>query len=212
MIPFSPEVFFALFEEYNLAIWPAQLAAYGLGLLVLALVFRPSRMAGAVVGLVVGGYWLWTGVVYHWLFFAPINFAAPVFAALFGLQALLLFWQFLIRGTTAPAFRRDVPGAAGLTLMVLALAIYPLLEIAAGHAWPQSSSFGLTPAPTVIYTFGVLLLVRPRVPLIAMVIPFIWALIGSVSAWLVGIPENMVLPASALVALAVIIRQRRRTT
>lgn len=211
MIPFSPDVFFALFEEYNLAIWPAQPVAYGLGLLVLALVFRPSRAASAVIGAILTAFWLWTGLVYHWYFFAPINFAASVFAALFGLQALLFFWRFLIRVDMTFAFRRDVTGAAGLTLMVLALAVFPLFEIAAGHAWPQSASFGLTPAPTVLFSFGAILLARPRIPLLVLVIPFLWTMIGTATAWLVGIPENMLLPAAALLSLIVIIRQRRRT-
>ena len=33
MLPFTPEVFFAQFEDYNLSIWPAQIIAYALGAL-----------------------------------------------------------------------------------------------------------------------------------------------------------------------------------
>jgi hypothetical protein len=31
MLPFSTEQFFAVFSAYNARIWPAQIAAYGLG-------------------------------------------------------------------------------------------------------------------------------------------------------------------------------------
>ena len=210
MIPFSPEVFFALFEEYNLAIWPAQLVAYGLGLLVLVLAIRPSPMSSTLIGVILAAFWLWNGIAYHWLFFAPINFAAPVFAGLFVLQAVLLLWKCTIRRNVTFAFRRDAISVAGLTLMVSALTIYPLLAIASGHEWPQFAVFGVAPTPTVIFSFGVLMFVRPRASLTLLIIPVLWALITGIVLWSVGIPEDALLPVAALVAMALIVRQRRK--
>ena len=210
MIPFSPEVFFALFEEYNLAVWPAQLVAYAMGLLVLVLAVRPSRMTGALIGMILAAFWLWNGIVYHWLFFAPINFAAPVFAALFVIQAALFLWKLVIRRSATIAFERDAAGVAGLTFMVCALAVYPLLAIASGHGWPQFAVFGVAPTPTVIFSLGVLMLVRPRPSLMLLFIPVLWALIGGVLVWLVGIPEDVLLPVAAVAAVVLVVRQRRR--
>jgi len=212
MIPFSPEVFFALFEEYNLAIWPAQLVAYGLGLLALALVFKPSVSGSAIIGAILAVFWLWNGVVYHWMFFAPINFAAPVFAALFVLEALLLIWRFVIRRDLMFEFRRDFAGSAGVTLMIFALTVYPLLGLASGHGWPQSASFGVAPSPTVIFSFGAFILARPHMPVFALVVPFIWVLIGGSAIWLIGIPEDVLLPAAGLVTLLLFVRRKRHLT
>lgn len=210
MIPFSPEVFFALFEAYNLAIWPAQLVAYGLGLLVLALVLKPSGPGSALIGAIVAAFWLWNGIVYHWMFFTPINFAAPVFAALFVIEALLLLWRFVLRRDLTFRFQRDLTGSVGVSLMIFALAVYPLLGLAAGHGWPESASFGVAPCPTVIFSFGTFLVARPRVPFAILAIPLLWALIGGSAVWLLGIPEDILLPVAGLVTLLLVVRQRRR--
>ncbi|MGM0484554.1 MAG: DUF6064 family protein, partial [Candidatus Krumholzibacteriota bacterium] len=39
-MPFTVEQFFEVFESYNLAIWPAQIAAYILGIAAVILAFR----------------------------------------------------------------------------------------------------------------------------------------------------------------------------
>ncbi|MDA7949078.1 MAG: DUF6064 family protein [Hyphomicrobiaceae bacterium] len=209
MIPFSPEVFFALFEEYNLAIWPAQFAAYALGLLVLILAVRPSRVSSGVIGAILAALWMWNGVAYHWFFFAPINFSAPVFAGFFILQALLLLWKFVIQRDAMIGFRRDAPGITGLTLMIVALAGYPLLANVADHGGLQSAVFGVAPTPTVIFTLGVLLLARPRAPLVLMIVPLLWSVIGGLAVWLVGIPEDVVLPVAGVLAVNLVLWQRR---
>ena len=50
MLPFSQDAFFALFEQYNRAIWPAQIVAYVLALAALALAFWPRDGLGRVPG------------------------------------------------------------------------------------------------------------------------------------------------------------------
>ncbi len=212
MIPFSPEVFFALFEEYNLAIWPAQIVAYVLGLLVLGLVFRPSVSGNRFIGAILAIFWLGNGIAYHWLYFMPINFAAPLFAVLFVIEALILWWRFIIRGDLTFRFHRDIAGAAGVTLMIFAMVIYPLLGMASGHNWPQAAMFGVAPSPMVIFTFGVLLLATPRVPIVPIVIPVMWALISGSAAWFLDIPEDVSLPLAGVVAVFVLVRKNRRAS
>jgi hypothetical protein len=63
----------------------------------------------------------------------------------------------------------------------------------------------------VIYTLGLLLLARPRIPLSLMVIPLAWALIGASAVWLLGIPEDASLLAAAALALVVLFRNRRQS-
>ena len=60
---------------------PAQLIAYAMGALALGLALRPSGLRSRIIGAVLVAFWLWNGVVYHWLYFVTINFAAPLFAA-----------------------------------------------------------------------------------------------------------------------------------
>jgi len=86
MLPFTREQFLGVFVTYNDAIWPLQIVAYLLGIIVVALLFRPARSSGRMIAGVLAAMWAWTGVVYQGLFFAPINAAAYLFGALFLLE------------------------------------------------------------------------------------------------------------------------------
>ena len=209
MLSFTPEVFFSLFEQYNRAIWPAQFPAYTLGVIALVLAFRPFRQSDRIIGALLAIAWLWIGIVYHYLYFTQINFIAPAFAALFVIQGLLFAYTLVLRGRTAFRFRSDPFGWTGLGLAVFAMLIYPLLGWLAGHGWPRSPVFGLTPCPTTIFTWGMLLMVRGRTPLHLTVIPLIWSLIGGSAALLLAVPEDASAPLAALIGLTLIVWKNR---
>jgi len=208
VLPFTPEVFFNLFAEYNRAIWPAQHIAYALGVAAVVLAARPFRGGGRITAAILATFWLWTGIVYHWLYFAPINFIAPAFAALFVLQGLLLAWTGVLRGRLEFRFRPDAQGWTGLGVIIFAMALYPLLAWSFGHRWPQTAMFGVAPCPTTIFTLGLLLLAQPRPPWHLLPIPLFWCLIGASAAWLLETPEDLSLLLAALFALAVILSRR----
>jgi hypothetical protein len=70
VLPFGQDAFFALFEQYNRAIWPAQIVAYVLALAALALAARPMAGAGRAITAILAFAWAWNGIVYHVMFFA----------------------------------------------------------------------------------------------------------------------------------------------
>lgn len=209
MLSFTPEVFFSLFEQYNRAIWPGQIVAYGLGFIVLIFAFRSFPGRDRIIGAVLAFAWLWIGVAYHLLYFTQINFIAPAFAVLFVIQGLLFAWTLALRGQVAFRFRPDAFGWTGLGFATFAMVIYPLLGWLAGHGWPRSPVFGVTPCPTTIFTLGMLLMVQGRTPLHLTVIPLIWSLIGGSAAWLLAVPEDASLPLAALAAFALILWKNR---
>src|SRR3712207_6473429 len=90
MLPFSTEQFFQVFADHNAAIWPAQILAYGVGLLTIVSVFRSQPLGDRVASASLAAMWLFTGIAYHWLQFARVNPAANFFGAGFILQAALL--------------------------------------------------------------------------------------------------------------------------
>lgn len=212
MISFTSEVFFALFEDYNLSIWPAQVIAYVLGVLALALVFRPSASSSRIIGAVLASLWLWNGVAYHWNYFATINFVAPVFAALFVAEALLLAWYLVIRGGVVFRFSKDMTGYAGVALALFAMVFYPLLGASLGKVWPQLVLFGVAPTPTVIFTLGLLLLIEPRVPRLLILIPLLWVIIAGSAVWFLGIHENISLIIAGLAALVLMIGKKHQAS
>lgn len=209
MLPFTPDVFLSLFEQYNRAVWPAQIVAYVLGILAVLLALRPILGGGRLVGVVLAASWLWTGIAYHLLHFAMINFAAPGFAALFVLQGLLLAWTGLARGRLAFRFRPDATGWSGLGLAVFALLGYPLAAWLAGHGWPRLALAGVAPCPTTILTLGMLLLAEGRTPWHLAVIPLLWSAVGGSAAFLLDMPEDISLPAAGALTFVLILRRNR---
>ena len=208
--PFTADVYFSLFETYNSAIWPAQLVAYGLGIVALVLAVWPLAAGGRIVLAVLSAFWLWNGIAYHLMYFFQINFAALGFAVLFALQGVL-FAAIAIGGRRRFRFQPDVIGWSGVLFCLFALVGYPLLGWIAGHGWPRAAAFGVAPAPTTIFTFGVLMMLEGRVPLYLAVIPLLWSLAGgSAAVFLLRIPEDWSLLLGGVVGFGVLVWKRRQ--
>lgn len=216
---FSPRTYRRLFELYNAEVWPLHLVAVGLGLVMLYAIVRRTGQAPRVACALLGAGWLWVAWAFHWQRYASINWAATWFAAAFALQGLLLL------GTAASA--RGIAlrprGAArgfGLALLVWALALHPLLDVALGRAWLQAQVFGLAPDPTALGTLGVLLALcaadapagvpHPhREPSLRpwrwlwrtlWVVPLLWCLLSAATLWPMRAPDALLLPAAAALA------------
>jgi hypothetical protein len=207
LLPFSTEAFFAVFEQYNLAIWPAQVLAYILGLAVVVLMLKPVRHGDRVIAAILAVAWIGMGAGYHMSYFAAINPVALVFGAAFVVQGALFAWIGVVRDRLRFRFAPDLVGWAGLGLMAFAMAVYPLLGLAAGHAWPAAPMFGVAPCPTTIFTIGALVLGRAGLALMA--IPLVWAVIGTTAAVLLDVPQDVSLAIAGAVGLALTVLRRR---
>jgi hypothetical protein len=209
--PFTAEVYFNLFETYNGAIWPAQLVAYGIGIAAVFLALRPLAAGGRIVFAALSGFWLWTGVVYHLMYFFQINFAALGFGGMFVLQGLL-FAGHAVGGGRTFQFRPNVFGWTGLLFCLFALIGYPLLGWLAGHGGLRAAAFGVAPAPITIFTFGMLLMLEGRAPLYLAVIPLLWSLAaGSAAVLLLGIPEDVSLLLAGVLGFALVWKNRQHS-
>ena len=212
MLPFTPEQFFAVFADYNVAVWPVQAVAYAIGLVMAVALLRPSRSSDLTLGSGLALMWVWTGVAYHGLFFSSINRAALVFAALFVLQGLLFAQAGLQRRDLQFAPARGLAGIAGWTLVIYAALLYPVLGIVSGHRYPALPMFGITPCPVTLFTLGVLLLARPPVPRRLLVIPILWTLVGGSAAFLLTVVQDWPLLLGAAVPAYLWLRERRRAS
>lgn len=206
-IPFTLDEFLDVFRRYNEAVWPAQwflvaLALVAAGLAVRGHVFRRTP------ALILAFLWLWVGIVYHLVFFRPINPAAVVFAAIFVIQAGFFAWLAFRPGTRF-SVERDLSGLLGGLMIVFALVVYPSLGWMLGHRYPSAPTFGL-PCPTTLFTFGILLWARPPLPRRVFVIPVLWSLVATSAAMQLGMMEDLSLPLAAIVATLVTFRNERR--
>ena len=149
------------------ALWVASAAA-------LARAWRNPRQASGALTYLLAALWIWNAVAYHALLFTRINAAAWLFAGLFTMEGVLLFWA-ATRRRLDPVPDWSISGL-GIALACYALA-YPFFSFGIGHDYPEIPTFGV-PCPTAILTIGVLLAVRGGPPLSLAVIPAAWAFIG----------------------------------
>ncbi len=206
--PFTVEQFLGVFAAYNTAIWPAQIVAYALGLIVVAALPSGRTIASPLILSILALMWAWNGIAYHFVFFATINPAAPLFAALFFLQAIL----FAISAATGKGLRfgscLNFKSITGFIVIAYAMLIYPILGALAGHGLIAGPMFGVAPCPTTIFTIGLLLLAQGRWVLWLAIIPLLWSLIGFAAAWQLAIPEDVGLGLAGVVLALVLGAER----
>jgi len=189
-LPFTRPEFFQVFAEYNRAIWPTQLFAILSGATAFLLLFLHRRWSDRGIAAILAILWSFTGVGYHWLFFAEVNTAAYLFGALFVLAGLVFVWEGLVRDRLH--FRMTMRWHAwiAMLLMTYALVAYPLLGLLLTHPYPETPLFGVVPCPTTIFTLGLLMLVQHPRPLVVAGIPLLWAVIGGSAALLLAVPQD----------------------
>jgi hypothetical protein len=209
-LPFTREQFLGVFADYNTAVWPVQIVAYLLGLAVVVAILRPSPLGHRFVAGALAAMWVWTGVAYHGIFFARINPTAFAFGALFVVQGVLFVMAGVARRRLVFGHSAGWASVLGWALMAYAAVLYPLLGQLTGHAYPAQPTFGITPCPVTLFTFGALLLTAAPVPRWLLVIPLAWSLLGGSAAFMLGVLQDWPLLFSGLAIVLLMLRDRRR--
>lgn len=199
-LPFTADQFFAVFHDYNLAVWPAQVFLVAAALIAAALSAVPLRWSGAVISAILALLWAWMAVAYHLAFFTAINPLAYAFSALSLAGALVFLWQGVIRRRIRFKVSGSVRGLTGIGLIMFALIIYPAWSILSGHAWPAMPTFGL-PCPVTIFTIGILCLAVPPFPRSVLLVPVLWSAIGGQAAFLLGVTQDLALIVAGLIGI-----------
>jgi len=207
--PFTIDQFFDVFRYYNESVFPMQILFYLISISIIFLAVRTNSKSDKIINGLLAFLWLWMGVVYHLIFFSPINKAAYLFAAIFILQGILFLTLGVFSSKLSYKFRYNIYGIAGSILILFALIIYPLLGYLFGHVYPYAPTFGL-PCPTTIFTFGLLLLSDKKCPVIIVIIPFLWSVIGFTAAFNFGVLEDTGLLIAGLLTLPMLLIKNRK--
>lgn len=207
-IPFTVNQFLGIFESYNNSIWPLQIIFNLSAVVSIILIIRNSIFTNKLVPVIAALLWVWMGIVYHLIFFTAINNAAYIFGILFVVQAFLIIYYGLIKGNLVFMFGRNIYSYIGITLVFFALILYPVIGYLFGHIYPKSPTFGL-PCPTTIFTFGVFLLLKEKIPVGLLIIPALWSLIGFTAALRLGIFEDTGLLISGIVTAIYAIKKNK---
>jgi hypothetical protein len=209
VMPFDTRQFLDVFASYNGTVFPMQILLLIAALLAVRLSVNGDRASSKAAAGVLAFFWVWTGLVYHLLFFSEINGAAFAFGAFSILQGAIFLYSGVIRNKLTFHRRSGDRRVIGTMLIAYSLLIYPMAGMALGHTYPYSPTFGL-PCPTTIFTFGLLLRSGRRVPFYVLPIPLMWSLIGSSAAYVLGVWEDIGLLFAAVIAAGFLIRHRPR--
>ena len=209
MLPFSREQFFEVFATYNAANWPAAILAYPLAVLAVLVAWRGTARAGRITGLVLALMWAWVGIVYQGVYFSQINPIARIFAGAFVVQGALFAAHAMTGRGLEFGPRSRLRAAAGATMIVYAMLLYPLIGLAVGERYPAMPLFGVAPCPLLIFTFG-LMLWASCARWWLWIVPFLWSVIGGSAFIVLSVPQDWALPVSALAALAILFLDRPR--
>lgn len=209
-LPFTIEQFLEIFRLYNESIWPMQIFFNLLALVCLYFIFRKTSFSDKFISISLALLWLWMGVVYNFIFFTSINKAAYIFGSLFIIQSIIFIYTGLIKRSLQFEFQRSIFSYTSIILVMFALIVYPLLGFAFGHTYPNSPTFGL-PCPTTIFTLGIILFIRGRIPYLLVVIPLLWSVIGFSAAFTLGIYEDTGLLAAGVMAIVLTLVKNRKT-
>jgi hypothetical protein len=205
-LPFTAEQFFAVFARHNETVWPMPIALNAAALLSAALLFVPGAWPSFVITLILATLWAWMAIAYHIAFFTSINPAAWLLGMGFLLGSLAFAWHGIARPDLNFRFVRGVRGIAGAALIGFALLLYPVIGYFLGHRYPAAPSFGL-PCPTTIFTLGLLLFAASPLPKTVLVVPLLWAAVGSLAAFQLGVLEDLALVVAGVVTIVVMLLQ-----
>ena len=208
---FSPRVYYRMFELHNGALWPAQLAAMGFGIVILGALLRPEGALPRVGAAMLGGLWVWVAWAFFWDRYATINWAAAYVAPAFALEGLSLIWAGAIQGQFRAPLRRDLAAITGIAMFAAAVTAYPLLAPLMQRPWVAAEVFGIAPDPTAFATLALLAVVDAPRRWLLMAIPLAWCTISAATLWTLGAATDTALVlAAALAAIAIAIAGSRR--
>ena len=204
MIPFTVDQFLNVFEQYNVAVWPAQVFLYTMGIVAVCLTLSRQKDFSRGVSLILSLFWIWMGLAYHFWYFSTINRAALIFAAFFVLEGIIFFIVGVLKHQLKFRFSLNFYGIVRGVFLLYALIVYPVFGYWLGHRYPAAPTFGL-PCPTTIFTFGLLLWTNRRVPLYVLAIPLAWTFLGFWAAISLRMIEDLGLLMAGLIGSMVII-------
>jgi hypothetical protein len=131
-IPFTVDQFFDIFGTYNSAIWPTQIVAYLVGVIVLVLALRENGLFSRIISAILALFWVWMGVAYHIVYFSRINPAAFIFGFLYVLQGVIFLGSGTFRGKLSFGFGYKPLPIIGACFILYAMVVYTLLGIRSG--------------------------------------------------------------------------------
>jgi hypothetical protein len=199
---FSARVYRRLFELHNEALWPWQILALALAIVLLFAVARRPAHTPRIVPALLAAAWLWLAWAFFWRSYAAINWTATYMAPVAGLQCVLLLWLAARPGGLPFGPPAGMARISALGLFGASVLLYPLLAPAIGRPWRSAELFGMAPDPTAIGTLAALAMATGRARWAASILPALWCAFSGATLWAIGAEAPLLPPLAALLALS----------
>lgn len=203
MLSFSTGDFLLVLESYNLSIWPLQIFAYILIIVALFFSSKSTNYAPKIVLSVLSFLWLFNGIVFNYLFWAPSHIFGYIFGLCCVIQGILFLYS-IKRSDITLGNSIKTYTIVGILFVIYAAIGYQIFGYYLGHIYPKYFPVGLVPCPTTILTFGIFLIIR-NIPIKYYVIPLIISLGGFLAAYN-GIYEDVGLIIAGILGTILLIR------
>ncbi|NIO37296.1 hypothetical protein GTO27_06275 [Candidatus Bathyarchaeota archaeon] len=212
------EDFFVTMQTYNETILPITLIAYLLGIFAIYLCANRSRRSSKVVSLILAFLWFWSGIVFHIVFYGPVNVEilgqtmSGVWygsGVLFLVQGLLFLVLGVGKSSLSFGLTEDAYSITGAIVVTYALMLYPLIGLLTGFNYPRYPLFG-APCPVNIFSVGVLLWADRKVPSYAAIIPLIWSVMGLMPVLVLSVWADIGLILSGIIGVPLILFHNRK--
>ena len=205
MLSFSIEEFLLVLESYNLAIWPFQIFAYILVFMALFFSFKPTNYSPKIVLAILSFFWLFPGIVFCFLYWAPSHLFGYIFGIFCVLQGIMFLYSIIKSDITIGS--QDITYTLiGILFVLYAIIGYQIFGYYLGHIYPKFFAVGLVPCPTTIFTFGIFLIINKKIPIKYYVIPLMVSLGGFLAAYK-GIYEDIGLIIAGILGTILIIQR-----
>jgi hypothetical protein len=207
MLSFTLEDFLMVLESYNLTIWPLQIFAYLCGILALIFAIKKTSHSHRIILVILSLLWLWNGIVFCPIFWAPTYKSAYLFGVFCIIQGII-FLRGIHKKDISIGPHTNLYTLIGILFVVYSMFGYQLIGYSLGHIYPKFFPFGLVPCPTTIFTFGLFLMTFKKCPKYYLVVPFILAMGGFLAAYR-GILEDIGLIIVGLVGTIMILKRNK---
>ena len=204
MFSFSIVDFLSVLASYNLAIWPLQIISYILIIIALLFSFVATNYAPKIVFSILSFLWLFNGIVFSLIFWAPSHMFGYFFGVCFVIQGLL-FLSGIKKSEIKTGKVNKMFTIFGILFVLYAAVGYQLFGYSLGHVYPKFFAVGLVPCPTTILTFGIFLIIG-NIPFKYYAIPLVIALGGFLPAYN-GIYEDVGLVIAGILGSVFLFRE-----
>lgn len=176
MMPLSD--YLDIYTSYNSALWFTSPLLIAGAVVAAFLAFRkPSANTNIIVKIILAVLWIYTAAVFFGLFYGPINPSGYTMGAFFLLMAGILIADIFVKRLDFDPDHNEYLTYSGLAIIVCGIAVYPLLGLVLGRAWPQFPIFG-DPGTLTIFTIGILFLTLKNSRMGYFMVPLLWSLVG----------------------------------